>query len=208
MSNISEKQSVDTFLACPTPDAWVSVALQHQDILLVDHAQCEKKAASTALSMIYRYPNRTELLAKMSRLAREELRHFEQVLRFIIARGFKYEHLSPSRYAEGLKKGARTAEPMRLVDSLIIGAFIEARSCERFAKLAPHLDVELGRFYTGLLASESRHFQDYLNLAQLYADEDITPRVVHFAAIEAKLIESADTELRFHSGIPSLVVPT
>jgi tRNA-(ms[2]io[6]A)-hydroxylase len=205
MSNITEKQSIQTFLACPTPEAWVAAALQHQDILLVDHAQCEKKAASTALSMIYRYPDRTELLAKMSRLAREELRHFEQVLRFIIARGYQYEHLSPSRYAEGLQKGARTAEPMRLVDSLIIGAFIEARSCERFAKLAPHLDHELGRFYIGLLASESRHFQDYLNLAQLYAEEDITPRVVHFAAIEANLIESPDSELRFHSGIPSLL---
>lgn len=202
MSAVIEKQSIETFLACPTPDAWVDVALRHQDILLIDHAQCEKKAASTALSMIYRYPNRSELLQKMSRLAREELRHFEQVLRFIMARGFTYEHLSPSRYAEGLKKGARTAEPTRLVDNLIIGAFIEARSCERFAKLAPHLDEELGRFYHGLLASESRHFQDYLLLANLYSDDDISPRISHFAAIEANLIESPDTEFRFHSGIP------
>ena len=172
-------------------------------MLLVDHAQCEKKAASTALSMIYRYPDRPALLQKMSRLAREELRHFEQVLRFITARGYQYAHIAPSRYAGALRKPIRTAEPHQLVDNLIVGAFIEARSCERFAKLAPHLDWELGKFYSGLLASESRHFLDYLMLAESYSAEDITPRIVCFAAVEAELITSPDPEFRFHSGLPS-----
>ena len=193
------------FLLCPTPVAWIEAALVHQEILLVDHAQCEKKAASSALSMIYRYPDRTELLQKMSRLAREELRHFEQVLRFIVDRGMQYVHLTPSRYAAGLKDHARSTQPECLIDTLIIGAFIEARSCERFSKLAPHLDAELGKFYGGLLASESRHFQDYLKLAEFYSAEDITSRIDYFAAIEAELINTPDHEFRFHSGIPKLV---
>jgi tRNA-(ms[2]io[6]A)-hydroxylase len=180
----------------------VATALQHQEILLIDHAQCEKKAASSALSMIYRYPDRMVLLQKMSRLAREELRHFEQVLRFIGARGFEYQHLSPSRYAGGMKAHTRTTQPECLIDGLIIGAFIEARSCERFSTLAPHLDEELGKFYHGLLASESRHFQDYINLAELYSEDDIVPRVEFFAGVEAELICSPDPQFRFHSGMP------
>lgn len=194
--------TLETFLACPTPDEWVVMALQEPEILLIDHAQCEKKAASSALSMIYRYPDRPELLQKMSRLAREELRHFEQVLRFITARGYQYAHIAPSRYAGGLRKPIRTAEPYQLIDNLIVGAFIEARSCERFAKLAPHLDKELGKFYSGLLASESRHFLEYLMLAASYSVEDITPRIACFAAVEAELICSPDPEFRFHSGLP------
>ncbi len=202
MKTVLIEHTIETFLACSTPDAWVAEALRQPEILLIDHAQCEKKAASFALSMLYRYPDRTDLLQKMSRLAREELRHFEQVLRFIAARGYQYGHLSPSRYAGGLRVPIRTVEPEHLIDSLIVGAFIEARSCERFAKLAPHLDPELGKFYSGLLASEARHFQDYLLLAQSYSAEDITPRLACFAALEAKLISTPDTEFRFHSGLP------
>lgn len=199
--NTIELLEIDTFLLCPTPDAWIQSAMANQELLLVDHAQCEKKAAATALSMIYRYPDRTELLQKMSRIAREELRHFEQVLKFIVARGFQYVHLAPSRYAGGLKKNARNSLLEHLVDTLIIGAFIEARSCERFKKLAPHLDDELSQFYRGLLASESRHFQEYIKLAQHYAQEDISNRITALAIIEAELITSPDTEFRFHSGI-------
>ena len=202
MNVLDQEYSIDTLLLCPTPDAWVAKALQNQEILLIDHAQCEKKAASSALSMIYRYPDRTVLLQKMSRLAREELRHFEQVLRFITDRGFQYQHLSPARYAGGMKEHTRNTQPESLIDGLIIGAFIEARSCERFAKLAPHLDEELGKFYSGLLASESRHFQDYIKLAALYSEDDITPRIEFFAGIEAELISSPDAEFRFHSGLP------
>lgn len=177
-------------------------ALQEQEVLLIDHAQCEKKAASSALSMIYRYPDRMVLLQKMSRLAREELRHFEQVLRFIVARGFEYRHLSPSRYAGGMKEFTRSTQPECLIDGLIIGAFIEARSCERFGVLAPHLDEELGKFYSGLLASEARHFQDYIKLAELYSEDEIGSRVEFFAAVEAELISTPDKEFRFHSGLP------
>ncbi len=201
--NISDRFDIKTFLLCPTPEAWIQTALNHQELLLVDHAQCEKKAAASALSMIYRYPDRTELLQKMSRIAREELRHFEQVLKFIVARGYQYIHLTPSRYAGGLKKYARTTSLEHLVDTLIIGAYIEARSCERFEKLAPHLDDELSQFYSGLLASESRHFLDYIKLAEHYAQTDISSRIAFYSAIEAELISSPDSEFRFHSGILS-----
>ena len=134
------------FLPCSTPDAWIGWALAHPDILLIDHAHCEKKAASTAINLMFRYVDRPELLDTLSRLAREELLHFEQVLAMMRERGVVYDHLSPARYAQGLRLHVRTSEPGRLVDILIVGALIEARSCERFAALAPHVDAELGRY--------------------------------------------------------------
>ena len=117
-------------------------------------------------------------------------------------RGVNYRALSSSRYAQGLRQHARTSEPGRLVDLLIIGALIEARSCERFAALAPRVDEELGRYYYFLLKSESRHFEDYLHLAALYAEEDIAPRVAVFRDLEADLVTLPDREFRFHSGPP------
>lgn len=195
--------AIREFLPCATPQAWIDWALQHPDILLIDHAHCEKKAASTALNLMFRYVDRPELLDALSQLAREELLHFEQVLQIMRQRGVQYDHLSPSRYAAALRKHMRNEEPGKLVDVLIIGALIEARSCERFAALAPFVDKELGRYYRFLLKSESRHFEDYLRLAELYAGEDISARVAEFVALEQELIETPDTEFRFHSGIPA-----
>lgn len=190
------------FLPCETPDSWLQEALKWPELMLVDHANCEKKAASTALNMIYRYVDKHELLQKMSKLAREELRHFEQVIAIMEKRGVEYVQLSSSRYAGQLHKVVRTHEPAKLIDSLIIGAFIEARSCERFAKLAPCLDEELKTFYLSLLKSESRHFQDYLKLARKYASGPIDKRIEEIAEKEKELIQTADTEFRFHSGPP------
>jgi len=188
------------FLRRATPDAWVQQALQHPEELLIDHANCEKKAASTALNLMFRYIDKPDLLQKMSRLAREELRHFEQVIALMGKRGIAYRGLSASHYAQRLRQHVRTVEPGRLVDTLIVGAFIEARSCERFAKLAPHLDAELGEFYRSLLKSEARHYQGYLKLARAYADESIDERVAFFAEVESQAIIENDTEFRFHSG--------
>jgi len=190
------------FLACETPQKWVEVALHNQQIMLVDHCNCEKKAANTAISLIFKYTKRHSLLMKMSKLAREELRHFEQVLQIMKRRKIEYIELSASRYASRLFKHSRKQEPEALVDRLIVGAYIEARSCERFAKIAPLLDDELQKFYLSLLKSESRHFSDYLQLAADYSNEDIDDRVKHFAEVEANLITSKDKEFRFHSGIP------
>ncbi|MDF1821700.1 MAG: tRNA-(ms[2]io[6]A)-hydroxylase [Alcanivoracaceae bacterium] len=196
---------IHDFLACPTPRAWIDWALEHPDILLIDHAHCEKKAASTAINLMFRYVDRPELLDALSRLAREELLHFEQVLEIMRKRGVTYDHMTPSRYAAGLRQHMRTSEPGRLVDVLIIGALIEARSCERFAALAPYVDDELGRYYRFLLKSESRHFEDYLQLAELYAGEPIDSRVAFFVEQERRLIAEKDEDFRFHSGIPSQI---
>ena len=196
--------AIHDFLLCETPDSWVETALENQDLMLIDHANCEKKAASSALNMIYRYVDKHDLLNKMSKLAREELRHFEQVIAILKKRNIEYVQLTSSRYAGEFRIGMRTHEPEKLVDTLIIGAFIEARSCERFAKVAPHLDEELQDFYLSLLKSESRHFMDYLSLAKKYASGSIDERVQFYAELEEQLILKEDSEFRFHSGpIPS-----
>lgn len=197
---------IKDFLGCETPRAWLELAAKPESrlILLTDHAHCEKKAASTAMALMFRYVDRPELLNKMSRLAREELIHFEQVLALMDARGYRYDHMSPARYAGKLRESVRTSEPGRLIDILIVGAFIEARSCERFAALAPSLDDELARFYRSLLKSEGRHYQDYLHLAREYADGPVDDRIEHFRQVERELILAEDDEFRFHSGCPSM----
>lgn len=194
--------AIKTFLACETPMAWVDAALTQQELLLIDHAHCEKKAASTALSLMYRYVEHGKLLHMLSRLAREELRHFEKVLSLLTQRGIAYTHLTSARYATELRKHLSQKEPQRLVDTLIIGAFIEARSCERFACLVPHLDPDLSDFYASLVKAESRHFENYLAMAHLYAPGPCDERIAHFAEVEAQLILSPDPEFRFHSGMP------
>ena len=191
------------FLPCRTPESWLSAAVDALPVLMVDHANCEKKAAATAMSLMHRYTENTALLNKMSRLAREELRHFEQVLKLMTQRGIAYESVTASRYAQALREKVRNKDPHKLVDILIVGALIEARSCERFAALAPHVDAELGAFYVSLLKSESRHFMDYISLANTLEEPSVVAeRLSLFRAVEKELIESPDTEIRFHSGIP------
>ena len=196
-----------SFLASSTPEDWLNAVTDNLDLLLIDHANCEKKAAATAMNLMYRYVGHTDLLVKMSQLAREELLHFQQVVELMEERKVQYKKLSPARYASSLRQHIRTNEKDALVDTLIIGAFIEARSCERFAKLLPILepiDTGLFRYYRSLLKSESRHYQDYLSLAHQYADEPLTDRVKFYGEQESLLIQSSDSQFRFHSGIPSL----
>ncbi len=194
-----------SFLPCRTPDGWVRAAIADQRTMLIDHANCEKKAAATALSLMHRYTDNFILLNKMSRLAREELRHFEQVLKIMAQRGVVYEPISASRYAAGLRDEVRRKEPGKLMDTLLVGALIEARSCERFAALIPHLDDVLADFYTSLLKSEARHFHDYLKLAeQTGSSEEVAERLSSLKAREKELVESTDGEFRFHSGPPAM----
>lgn len=192
---------IQQFLHCETPNAWVKNAVDNQALLLLDHANCEKKAASTAVNLMFRYVGDFDMMNKMSRLAREELRHYEQVMAIMKARKIPYDQITPGRYAGELRKLVRTTEPGRYIDTLICGAIIEARSCERFAMLAPHLDEELQNFYLSLLKSEARHYEDYLTLAKRAAEgADISTRVQEFLALEKTLIEGVDEEFRFHSG--------
>lgn len=192
------------FLPCRTPDAWIAAALADPVTMLIDHANCEKKAAATALSLMHRYTDNFQLLNKMSRLAREELRHFEQVLSIMSKRGIRYDAISASRYAAALRDEVRKRDPGKLVDTLLVGALIEARSCERFAALAPHLDSELADFYRSLLKSESRHFGDYLTLAKTVAPEaEVAARLEVLKQREQALVQGVDGEFRFHSGPPA-----
>ncbi|MDH4562401.1 tRNA isopentenyl-2-thiomethyl-A-37 hydroxylase MiaE [Pseudomonas sp. BN411] len=195
---------IHDFLGCRTPDAWVTAALADQETLLIDHKNNEYKAASTAMALMAKYATHLDLINFMSRLAREELVHHEQVLRIMKRRKIDLKPVSASRYASGLRKLVRNHEPQKLVDTLVVGAFIEARSCERFEALVPHLDEELGKFYGGLLKSESRHYQGYLKLAYQFGDaRDVNHTVEKVRAAERELIESPDEEFRFHSGVPA-----
>jgi tRNA-(ms[2]io[6]A)-hydroxylase len=245
-------QPINAFLQCPSPQAWIDEAIKPENLpnLLRDHANCELKAAQTAMLLLRRYAvdqqssdallawlkpyedfvyrkvgngdfsdyinlskklisksdfeHGDELISKMVLLIKEELHHFQQVWEIMQSRGITYNNLTASRYARGMMKHVRTHEPAKLSDTLICGAYIEARSCERFAKLAPYLDEELHQFYVSLLRSEARHFQDYLTLAKNIAATDINERVTRLGHVEAELIQSDDPLFRFHSGNPNL----
>lgn len=191
------------FLPCRTPQAWIEEALRHEEVLLINHCYLEKCAARNALNLMFRCPDKPDVLAKMSKLAREELRHFEKVHELLTRRGYAYKMMKPSRYAGLLNTEVRAQDPGKLVDQLIVGAYIEARSCERFASLAPHMDEEIADFFRSLLKSEARHFKDYLTLAEKYAGVPIDNRIAHFANVERNAIESTDPQFRFHSGVPA-----
>ncbi|HET6470624.1 MAG TPA: tRNA-(ms[2]io[6]A)-hydroxylase [Pseudomonadales bacterium] len=200
-------EDASDLLDCATPSAWFDRAEREVETLLIDHANCEKKAAGTALSMLYRYVDKPRLLRRMSRLAREELRHYEQVLAMIDRLGFRYGHVSPSRYAGSMRSNIRTSEPGRLIDSLLVGAVVEARSCERFAGLARRFDGALARFYERLVEAERRHALVYFELAAMHSDKHdadaIESRLKEIVSTERVLITAPDSEFRFHSGAPT-----
>lgn len=195
--------AIEDFLGVPTPDQWCHAMSKDEETLLIDHASCEKKAASTALSLLYRYTKFPELLGRISKVAREELRHFEQVVTLMKNRKVVYRSLSARGYASGLHGLVRHYEPAKLIDSLIVAAFIEARSCERFGLLRNIVSPDIGTLYSRLFDAESRHFCLYLELAHNFADEkEILERCQVFREREAHLITGCDPILRFHSGMP------
>ena len=192
-----------SILQAPTPRAWVDAALVDVPTLLVDHANCEKKAASTAMALIFAYPEDRALSVALSRLAREELKHFEQVERLMKKLDVPYQRMKPGRYASELRKLVRTHEPKRKLDLMIVHALIEARSCERFRLLAKRLPEPVANLYEQLERSEARHFELYLEFAEReYDPDEIAARLELIAAREAELATTADQELRFHSGPP------
>jgi tRNA-(ms[2]io[6]A)-hydroxylase len=191
-------------LRAATHAAWFETARERWQELLVDHANCEKKAASTALSLTFTYADDLDLTSRLSRLAREELRHFEQVQKLMVELRVSFRRLTPSRYAEGLRRSVRQGEPGRILDLLLCGALIEARSCERFLGLVPLLHEPLASFYAALAKSEARHQGLYLRLAQQRAAaEEVQERLETLAQIEADLATAPDAQFRFHSGTPA-----
>jgi len=199
-------RSPQSILLAATPASWLDYAVEHWAELLVDHANCEKKAASTALSLMFAYPDDVSLTGAVSRLAREELRHFEQVQRMMTTLGVAHVRQKPGRYGAGLRAELRSADPGRKLDLLLVGALIEARSAERFRLLAPRLPEPLAEFYAALERSEARHFELYLKLA--YAADlseghaESARRLATLASREAALATEPDEVFRFHSGAP------
>ncbi len=188
-------------LGSSTGSAWLARALAHLDEILVDHAHCEKKAASTALSLLFRYPEQTVLLAPLARLARDELAHFEEVLERLKARGLGLRRQRPSPYAAELLAGIRAAEPGRLVDTLLCMALIEARSCERLQLLAGSVeDADLAALFAGLVAGEARHHRAYVELAERIAPQDeVSRRLDELARHEAAVLARAPAWPRLHA---------
>lgn len=196
----------DGILRAATDPRWYDAAVERWQDLLLDHANCEKKAASTALSLMFAYPEDVDCAQRLSRLAREELRHFEQVQQVMGELGVAQRRLSPARYAEGLRKATRRQEPQRRIDLMLMGALIEARSHERFLGLIPRLPERLAGFYGSLAAAEARHIGLYLRLAARTGQAEpaaLEERLQELAGIEAELATAPDAEFRFHSGTPS-----
>ena len=190
-------------LAGKTRDTWIAEALENLSEVLLDHAHCEKKAASTAVSFIFRYPEYSHVIRPLSELAREELRHFEQVLTFMEKRDIDFVRQIPSEYAKKLMKHCRNDEPERMLDLMICASLIEARSCERMSILAEALvdvDAKLAQFYRGLLACEARHHQVYIDMLQeIYAKEDISERLAYLAEKEQAIVDEPGPLTRMHS---------
>ena len=193
-------------LAAPTPDGWYAAAAAELPTLLIDHANCEKKAASTAIGLMFSYGEDLALGRVLARLAREELRHYEQVLGVLASLGIRWRRLTPARYAAELRRALARDEPQRRLDLLLMAALIEARSCERFAGLKARLQEPVAAFYAALEAAERRHREQYLELAQRHAAVsglDCAASWRRLAALEADLSTRPDSEFRFHSGAPA-----
>ncbi len=188
-----------------TPGYWVASASANEELLLIDHANCERKAAGSALALIHRFADDRNACMALSRIVREEMRHFEQVLALIHSRGYAFTPLGPSRYAKGLHKVARALGCEARISELLVAAIIEARSCERFRLLVGALDPPVSDLYERLSEAEERHFALYLNLANKCADQrDIEAHLDKLLDEDARLIAESDDQFRFHSGPPSI----
>jgi tRNA 2-(methylsulfanyl)-N6-isopentenyladenosine37 hydroxylase len=195
--------------------AWATAALACLPELLHDHAHCEKKAASTAIGLVFRYPDHPGLAIPLAELAREELEHFERVLILLRARGGELGRLTPSPYAAALLAACRTHEPARAIDTLLCCALIEARSCDRMQILhralvtalhAGHPDVDdaLVSLYEDLLACEARHHGAYVELARSLGDRvAVDARLEELAEHEAQVIAAAPPMARLHANLPA-----
>jgi tRNA-(ms[2]io[6]A)-hydroxylase len=182
-------------------DRWLGQVASHLDELLIDHAHCEKKAAGTAMNLLFAYVDNVELCRAMTEIVQEELAHFHLVLDILARRGIRFRRLSPSSYGRKLNDLVRKQEPQRAVDRLLVAGLIEARSCERFGLLARELpDRELAEFFGGLFESEARHHSTYVRLAKDFAPEDeVRVRLEQLAAAEAAIIAEGDPVPRMHS---------
>jgi tRNA-(ms[2]io[6]A)-hydroxylase len=188
-------------LQSATDARWLRQVDEHLDEVLIDHAHCEKKAAGTALNLIFHYVEDVELCREMTEIVNEELEHFHLVIDLLARRGVKFRRLKPSQYGRKLNDLVRKQEPQRAVDRLLVAGIIEARSCERFQALSEHVDdEELAAFYRSLFESEARHHATYTRLATHFAPEqEVMRRLDELAAAEAAIVAEGETLPRMHS---------
>jgi tRNA-(ms[2]io[6]A)-hydroxylase len=192
------------WLAASSHRSWLEQALARPDLLLIDHAHCERKAAGVALQLMFRYPSDHGLAAVLSPLAREELEHFERVLALLERRGMSLRPLQAPPYGAQLSAAVRKMEPERMLDSFLVAGLIEARSHERMALLAENSpDPELQDLYGDLLASEARHFGLYWVLCEeRFGRATTVDRLEQLAAVECQaltgVLATAD-QVRMHS---------
>jgi tRNA-(ms[2]io[6]A)-hydroxylase len=184
-----------------SPDRWLLQVRDHLADVLIDHAHCEQKAASTAMDLMFDYVENEDLCREMTEIVREELEHFELVRSLLKNRGIRFLRLKPGTYGRKLKELVRRQEPGRAVDRLLVAALIEARSCERFVLLRDHLkDPALQAFYGSLYESEARHHATYVRLAKQFSDEQlVNKRLQELAELEAAIIEEGCELPRVHS---------
>jgi tRNA 2-(methylsulfanyl)-N6-isopentenyladenosine37 hydroxylase len=188
-------------LHAPTPERWLRQVEANLELLLIDHAHCEKKAAGVAMNLLFSYVEHADLTRAMTEIVAEELDHFHQVRAILDRRGIRFYKLPPSRYGGKLHELVGKEEPQRAVDRLLVAGLIEARSCERFGLLRDRLaDRELSVFYGSLFESEARHHSTYVRLArQFQADEAVHLRLAELAEAEARIIAEGDERPRMHS---------
>lgn len=184
-----------------TSARWLQQVDESLELVLIDHAHCERKAASTAMSLLASYVENERLCRAMTTIVEEELDHFRRVRNLLRSRGIPFRRIKPSSYGRRLHEMIRRQEPQRATDRLLVASLIEARSCERFAKLRAHLqDPQLSDFYGDLFASEARHHTTYVELAgDFAAREEVAQRLDQLAAEEARIIARGDPFARMHS---------
>ncbi|MEM6843397.1 MAG: tRNA-(ms[2]io[6]A)-hydroxylase [Bacteroidota bacterium] len=183
-------------LKLPTDPRWVVMADKNLEEILVDHAYCEQKAASSCISLIIQFSNRQKLVDVLSPIVAEEWEHFQRVLEQIRKRGFTLGRTRTDEYVVKLAKHERKGGSIerQLMDKLLINAMIEARSCERFKILWKNLaDEELKAFYYDLMASEAGHYVTFIKLAKEYMPgEVVKARWAEFLEIEADIIQNLE----------------
>jgi tRNA-(ms[2]io[6]A)-hydroxylase len=188
-------------LQSQTSPRWLAQVDSNLESILIDHAHCEKKAAGTALNLMFAYVENVELCREMTAIVNEELEHFHMVLDLLARRGIRFRRLTPSTYGRQLNDLVRKQEPQKAVDRLLVAGLIEARSCERFHVLAQHVkDAELAAFYYNLFESEARHHTTYTRLAMDFAADDVVmARLDELAAAEAAIVAKGEVNPRMHS---------
>lgn len=193
---VMEQNKTTLGLNLPTDPRWVNIAEKSIAEILIDHAYCEQKAASSGISLIVQYPEKQELVEMLTDLVAEEWSHFERVLEMMKKRGIKLDKNRKDEYVlainQIMKKGGSRDE--QLVERLLLNALIEARSCERFKLLHQNIqDEELSKFYYELMVSEAGHYHSFLDMAKKFiSEEKVMARWNEFLAAEAEILKTLE----------------